>query len=166
MKLFVCNLKFDTSEPELYEHFKSCVVSEVRIVVDRNGLTSIGFVTMKREQDAIVAIEKLNGTALSSTAARSPSRSRTGGEGYAMEDDSPLITPDALLLSQFADLPILERPRRADQAADAGNARTCTSRRDGRRTLSSARAATQEVGGTAIAMFGRARRLGDRLDLR
>lgn len=95
---------FDTSEPELYEHLKSCVVGEVRIFVDRNGLPSIGFVAMKREQDAIAVIEKLNGTALSSTAARSPSRSRTGSEGYAMEDDSPLITPDALLPSQFADL--------------------------------------------------------------
>ena len=56
---------------------------------------------MKRE---IAVIEKLNGTALSSTAARSPSRSRTGSEGCAMEDDSPLLTPDALLPSQFADL--------------------------------------------------------------
>jgi RNA recognition motif-containing protein len=39
-------------------------VIEVSIRRDRNGLPSIGFVTMKREQDARAAIEKLNGASL------------------------------------------------------------------------------------------------------
>jgi cold-inducible RNA-binding protein len=63
-RLYVANLPYQTTESDLENHFQQCgAVSSVQIVMDRetNRSRGFGFITMGTDEEARVAIEKLNG---------------------------------------------------------------------------------------------------------
>lgn len=92
-RLYVANLPYQTTEADLQSHFQQCgAVSSVQIVMDRetNRSRGFGFITMGTDDEARVAIEKLNGMELSGRQLRvsearpredRPPQKRFGGGG-------------------------------------------------------------------------------------
>lgn len=89
MKLYVGNLSFHTSSPELEELFASIgAVESATVVEDRETGRSrgFGFVEMANQEDGEKAIAELNGTDFGGREIKvneaKPREERSGGGGY------------------------------------------------------------------------------------
>lgn len=62
MRLFVGNIPWNTAEQSLREHFEPFgQVTQIKIILDHNGLPSFGLVTFAKGVDWQAAIARLNG---------------------------------------------------------------------------------------------------------
>ncbi|XP_067884254.1 cold-inducible RNA-binding protein B-like [Heterodontus francisci] len=85
-KLFVGGLNFDTDEQSLEEVFsKYGQISEVRVIKDRDRMTSrgFGFITFENPEDASDAMKAMNGKSIDGRQIRvGPAEKKGGGRGY------------------------------------------------------------------------------------
>jgi RNA recognition motif-containing protein len=92
MKIYIGNMSFDTTEPQLRTAFEGYgEVSSVNIIMDRDSgkPKGFGFVEMATDSEATAAIAGLNGKELDGRALnvneakpKEQSGNRSGGNGY------------------------------------------------------------------------------------